>query len=147
MAALEFSLRHSDNKDKTKEKESDFKITFIDDNTVHLCNADGRELAFEFPTRGTTNDDYDKFVQQMHDEHSPLPLESAITMSISKPLIDPMHEPSTTRKNSSGQPSSFKDLAEKLQIDAEELKGMYLFARHQLYQRFKNRLRRTASNI
>jgi hypothetical protein len=123
-----------------------FQIATIDDNSVGVREASGRKVVFEFPMGDIGIDEYDKFIEQMRDNNCPLPPIENMRMTIYKPLGDTSARRSANIPNSADFPYSWEQHAEDHGISVDELKFMYAFAREELYNRFKSRLRRTPND-
>lgn len=116
-----------------------FRVSFIDNNSVHVRDACGINVAFEFPLDNETLDEYDKFIQQMQSDNlSPPPIED-LRMVIRWPRSDALRD--TPDTNAPTQQSTWEEHAEKHGISTDEMQQMYLFAREELYARYKSRLR------
>jgi hypothetical protein len=128
------------------ESNSDLSITYIDDNSVHVRDTLGHELAFQYPLGNISLKDHDGFIEQMSDRSAPLPAIERLVMAVSKALIDPLKAiEETNRPNSGASGQTIETLARWNGVDPERLVRMLMFARQRLYERFKARLRDSVS--
>jgi hypothetical protein len=120
-----------------------FSVSFIEDNLIHVRDAAGHEVAFEFPMGNIELDRYDQFIQQMQDENRPLPDITQLELSIAKPRTDALRATalSPAADNSITRPRTWADHAQDHDVSVDELKEMYSLARRRLYDRFRRRLR------
>jgi len=135
--------RRAEKQAKRGEQQYGFTITFIDDNSVHVRDATGYENAFAFPMENTSMEKYEKFIEQMSDRNGPLPSIENMVCAIGKTLaVSSDHPHSSSGINDTvGQGVDFEVHARKHGLSAEEMEAMYYFARRQLYDRFRARLR------
>jgi hypothetical protein len=119
-----------------------FTITLIEDNSIHVRDWLGNEVAFEFPLGNIDFDKYDSFLQQMQNKNLPLPPIESISLAIHKPLADisrrtrPADSPNSQTYN-----RTWEQLAQDHGISIDEMLEMHFFAREALFARFKARLR------
>ena len=106
-----------------------------------MRDARGNEAAFQYPMSNVTLKDYDKFVSQMQDTKGLLPAVDDLRLSIGQPLADAQATHGYWISNSITSPYEWEKHAREHDMDVEEMKWMYFFAREQLYRRFKSRLR------
>jgi hypothetical protein len=119
-----------------------FSVSFIDDNSVCVRDARGKEAAFEFPLSNVTFDEYDKFIQQFQRADLPPPPIEDVKLSIRRPRQDNVPESlSKNKANSATKQRTWEEHAEKHGVSVDEMKWMYFFAQVELYARYKARLR------
>lgn len=135
--APEASRTHSQN----AEKQYRFNVAFIDDNSVHIRDAGGREVAFEFPLKNVRLEDYDRFIDQMRNSESPVPPIGMIDLAIGKVTTDISFKRQLASGNSSPTLMTWQQHAAAHGITVDEMKSMYEFAREALYKRYLSRLR------
>jgi hypothetical protein len=118
-------------------------VVFIDDNSVHVRDILGKEVAFEFPFHGTDLNRYDAFIQRMQDKNAPLPPIENVVLTIKRPLADVLRKPiSREGSNSPTKLATLEQIAQQHGLTTDEMKWMYHLAREGLYERFRSRLRR-----
>jgi hypothetical protein len=122
-----------------------FSVTFVDNNSVHVRDALGKEVAFAFPMADVSLAEYDNFIHQMQNDNRPLPSVGAVKLSVGKALADASLVAAVDRLNSGTHPRTWEKHAANHRIGVDEMKAMYFFAREELYARFKSRLRSTKS--
>jgi hypothetical protein len=147
MVALESSEqnRASLNQESAVERYG-FSITFIDDNSVHVRDILGKEIAFEYPMDQIGFDRYDKFIQRMQDSNVPPPPIEDVVLTVKRPLADVLKKPMLGKdSNSPVKLTTLEKIAEQHGLTTDEMKWMYRFAQDALYGRFKSRLRPNAS--
>jgi hypothetical protein len=138
--------RRSEENKETESKDAKtqygFEVALIDDNSVHVRDTDGNEVAFEFPVANIQLDEYDHFVERMQNHDLPLPPIANIRLAIHKPLADISRDtPATDAPNSRTRSLSWVEHAQEHGISVDEILAMYRFAREQIYARYRLRLR------
>src|SRR5580704_15422053 len=99
-----------------------FKISLIDDNSVHVRDAVGREAVFEFPLGNISLEKYDRFIEQLMDTSRPPPSVDAIELAVGKPLSMGPHP--VTGPNSPTYPRTWEQHAENFGMSTDEMKAM-----------------------
>jgi hypothetical protein len=118
------------------------RVSHIEDNLLHVQDAAGHEVAFEFPMGGVTLDHYDSFIEQMQDASRPLPDVENIVLTVAKPLADAsLGTRAAATPNSATRPYSWEQAAKDNGMTVDEMWNMYFFAREELFVRFRSRLR------
>jgi hypothetical protein len=120
----------------------DLTLTHVDDNSVHVRDSFGHEIAFHYPLKNISFEEYDKFVDQMRNKAAPLPPIENLVMGVSKAVVDPSRaNPRAEVDNSGTRARTIEELATAHGITPDEFRKMLLLARETLYERFKGRLR------
>jgi hypothetical protein len=148
MTGFESSKQHGHNLDTEQTSESNqaseqygLRVSYLDDNEVHVTDRHGIEIAFEFPMKTIELSEYDNFIEQFQNSQLPLPPIETVRLAIGSPVTNVAREGRNSDLNSEIKLLGWDRIAQQHGISIDELKSMYLFAREQIYVRFKRRLR------